>query len=70
MSHSDQDRRTLGVSQSSSVPEQLENTRATRNPVARTSPQARTAGVQVYDPFPSEPHDDEENVASAAGEES
>ncbi len=69
MSHSDEERQALGVSRSSSVPAPMDNVRATRNPLRQTSEQARVAGIQVYDPFPSEPHDDEDNAAPGAGEE-
>ena len=73
MSHSEEERQALGVSRSSSVPAPMDDIRATRNPIKRTSKQARDAGIQVYDPFPCEPHDDEDDEdspASSAGEES
>ena len=69
MSHSDEERQALGVSRSSSVPTPMDDVRATRNPLERTSEQALAAGIQVYDPFPSEPHDDEDDAAQGAGEE-
>jgi hypothetical protein len=69
MSQTDEDRQALGVSRSSSIPAPMDDVRATREPLKRTSEQARAAGIQVYDPFPSEPHDDEDAMAQGPGEE-